>query len=124
MLITGAPVSDNALVSKEARDLIRSWTRAHITANKVYLTSVVKCPHTKDPTKLMIQCCEERLRQELLNIQPDVIICMGKAAAVPFNLGGKMTELLNRVMTVKPLTYSFSAPGKDPKHIVLEKLKL
>ena len=124
MLITGAPVSDNALVSKEARDLIRSWTREHITANKVYLTSVVKCPHTKDPTKLMIQCCEERLRQELLNIQPDVIICMGKAAAVPFNLGGKMTELLNRVMTVKPLTYSFSAPGKDTKRIVTREAKI
>lgn len=113
MVLVGAPESPECLLNRDVRTLITKWMKNHITANKVYMTSVVKCCREGNPTKVMVKCCEDRLRQELTDIQPDVIVCLGKAAATPFNITGKAKELYNRVFTIKPIAIPRKA-GEDP----------
>jgi hypothetical protein len=59
----------------------------------VFITPVVKCHIGKVPTKPLIECCEEYLREEIRILKPNVIICIGKAAASVFNISGRIDQL-------------------------------
>lgn len=103
MIVMGSVDTSNVMLNVEAAKLIKEWTDKYITAPKVYITSAIKCSSAADPSKNSIRCCQERLAEELLHVDPDVIICMGKHAAIPFNVEGKATELYNRVFTLAPV---------------------
>ena len=75
-----------------------------MTAENVYILPVIRCPTPSGtPTKNSVVCCQRYLREDLAEIAPDVIICLGKHAAIPFGLDGKESELLNRVYEVAPI---------------------
>ena len=54
---------------------------AGIDYNDVYFTSAIKCKPDKlsDITKKTIKACEPFLIEEIIEVQPEIIICMGKA---------------------------------------------
>jgi uracil-DNA glycosylase family 4 len=54
---------------------------AGINYEDVYFTSAVKCKPDKlsDITKKTIKACEPFLIEEIIEVQPEIIICMGKA---------------------------------------------
>lgn len=74
-----------------------------IKVDRVYITPVVKCAHNKAPTKLMIECCEYTLREELEKVQPNVILCLGKGPATAFNMVGKLDDIKSGVFGVQGL---------------------
>ena len=59
----------------------------------VFITPVVKCHLGKTPTKPLVECCEEYLREEIKKVKPNVIICMGKTPASLFNISGRIDQL-------------------------------
>ena len=103
MIIYSAPVNNTDFVDPAANKLIEQWSKEFLHVDNVYITPVVKCCSASDPVKKVHQCCDSFLRTELLTVQPDVIICLGKSAAVPFNLKGKVTEMYNRIYDVSPV---------------------
>lgn len=103
MIVYSAPANDQDFIAKAANKMIEDWTSEYLTVDNVYITPVVKCVSAKDPITTTHKCCDRFLREELLTIQPDVILCLGKAAAAPFNLKGKVTELYNRIYDVAPI---------------------
>jgi DNA polymerase-1 len=120
MIIVGAPVSSTAIVTSEARTMITNWAKEHLKVDDLYITPVIKCVLDKDPTKTILKHCENQLRHEICLVQPNVIICMGKAAAAPFGLKGRAEELYNRVYDVRqffdidPATGNKTTQGSYP----------
>lgn len=51
----------------------------------------------------MMACCEQYLRNELIDASPDVIICLGKSCVVPFKLDGTANEVMGRIYSVEPI---------------------
>ena len=103
MILVPSPYSTTELMDPEARRLLTEWCNKYVTANKIYITPVAKCVSKSDPTKHTVQCCEMFLQAEISRIEPDVILCLGKAASVPFGLKGTATEIFNRVYEVDPI---------------------
>lgn len=87
----------------------------------IYTTSVVKCSHNKAPTKKMMECCQDKLAEELRIVRPTVIICVGKAPAVVFGLADKITKLKMGVTEVKGCPNQKNW-GYNPKLIITESL--
>ena len=104
LILVGAPHDAFNVVDPDARKLITQWTEMYIKDANVYILPVIRCPTpTGTPTKNSVVCCQRYLRDDLAEIAPDVIICLGKHAAIPFGLDGKESELLNRVYEVAPI---------------------
>lgn len=111
MILIGSPVDHKWLVPGKTQGLLRQWIKDYLQADKIYLVPVVKCVLPKDPTKPAIQCCEDILRQNIMQIKPDVYICLGKVAAVPFNISGRANEIYNRIYDVSPIKERDSVTG-------------
>lgn len=104
VILIPRPYTDEELLPYKARNMLGTWTAQLLPdAHKIYMFPVIQCPHIKDPTKNMVGCCEEYLRKELVEANPDVIICLGKAASLPFKLDGKATEIMGRIYNVAPI---------------------
>ena len=102
--MVGAPFNKDNVVEPEARQLITEYAEKYLTAANVFLIPVIRCPTASGaPTKNSVVCCQRFLREDIAEIAPDVILCLGKHAAIPFGLDGKETELLNRVFEVAPV---------------------
>lgn len=54
--------------------------------SKVYIANMVKCrpPHNRDPLQLEQDACAEWLQNQLELIQPKIIVCLGRIAAMSF----------------------------------------
>ena len=88
-----------------------------VAFDHVYITPVVKCDTGKTPTKPIIEKCEGFLRSELDRFKPNVVICIGKAAASVFNISGRIDKLKFGAYLWKEtkviVTYSFDAILED-----------
>ena len=51
-----------------------------IPREKVYITNVLKCrpPHNRDPETPEMDACEEHLEAQLLLLQPDIVVTVGR----------------------------------------------
>lgn len=80
-------------------------SRKFLTAEHPVIRPVIRCHRDADKniTKTMIGCCQDYLANDLLNLSPDVILCLGKDTAIPFNIKGKAKDLYNVVFDVAPM---------------------
>lgn len=55
-----------------------------IDREKVYITNILKCrpPHNRDPLPAEQDCCMDYLRAQVKLIQPKIIACLGRIAAM------------------------------------------
>lgn len=92
---------EDGLSDREKRFLLDSMKEVHF--DYCYTTPVVKCPHNKAPTKIMMTCCEDLLRKEIEILKPTVIVCIGKGPAGLFSISGKISDVKHMIFEVEGL---------------------
>lgn len=132
LVLTGAPFSAYNIVNPTKdfelqKEMTSILTRAGVT--KVYESPVILCPTIdtnqgektadipaiKEPTISQIKACSRALSAYVSFIEPDVIVCMGKNAAMAFGITGKVKDMYNRVYDVAPMPKYNPMSGKFSK---------
>ncbi len=107
MIIGEAPGKDEDLmgepfVGRAGKLLDEILFSMDLTRDDVYITNTVKCrpPQNRNPLLEEIESCSDYLNQQIQNINPSVIILLGKVAANRM-LGTEdsMSELRQRIFT-------------------------
>ncbi len=105
MIIGEAPGKDEDLmgepfVGRAGKLLDEILFSMNLTRNNVYITNTVKCrpPQNRNPFLEEIESCSDYLNQQIQNINPNLIILLGKVAANRM-LGTEdsMSELRQRI---------------------------
>ena len=109
MIIGEAPGKDEDLigepfVGRAGKLLDEILFSMGITRDNVYITNTVKCrpPENRNPSHEEIESCSDYLNQQIMSINPTVIILLGKIAANRM-LGTEqaMSDLRQKVFTHK-----------------------
>ena len=116
LILSGAPYSstmwaNQAKYGEMLKDMIDPLRENGIM---VCYDSVVRCPTLdrmdarfkdvdKEPPVGCIKACVNHVAEVLTRLQPDVIVCLGKAPACIFGIAGKVKSMYNRVYDVSPL---------------------
>ena len=113
--------SGKPFVGKAGQLLTRILQAIRLTREEVYITNVVKCrpPNNRDPHTTEIESCRPYLDEQLKLIQPDLIVLLGRVAAISL-LDMKLslakfrgtTYLYNNIPTI--VTYHPSALLRNP----------
>ncbi len=113
--------SGKPFVGKAGQLLTRILQAIGLTREEVYITNVVKCrpPNNRDPHTTEIESCRPYLDEQLKLIRPDLIVLLGRVAAVSL-LDMKLslakfrgtTYLYNNIPTI--VTYHPSALLRNP----------
>ena len=107
MIIGEAPGKDEDLmgepfVGRAGKLLDEILFSMGVTRDNVYITNTVKCrpPQNRNPLLEEIESCSDYLNQQIRNINPSIIILLGKVAANRM-LGTEepMSELRQRIFT-------------------------
>ncbi len=107
MIIVEKPEAAAFCVPGEITNLIRNCMQ-EASFTHVRVTAVAKCRYDKSPPKKAVEACFPRLKEEIKLVRPDVIMCVGKSAAIPFGLGGKMDDLKDVTYEIANLPYEGS----------------
>jgi DNA polymerase-1 len=100
MIVVGSPEGNAYCIPGEFSNIIQRCKK-ETTFTDVVVTPVVKCRCIKAaPPKKSIEACFNRFKQDMEAAKPDIVVCVGKAAAVPFGLGGKLDDLLDVIHEV------------------------
>ena len=56
----------------------------YLDRTKVYIANIVKCrpPHNRDPQFVEQKCCGEWLQRQIALVDPAIIVCLGRIAAM------------------------------------------
>ena len=56
----------------------------YLDRTKVYIANIVKCrpPHNRDPQFAEQKCCSEWLQRQIALVDPAIIVCLGRIAAM------------------------------------------
>lgn len=70
-------------VGKAGKILTKLLEKAGLKRDDVFIGNVIKCrpPDNRDPTPEEIEACSPYLKKQILNIQPEIIVSLGRFAA-------------------------------------------
>jgi len=125
--ISGTPFCGRS--GKLLRELI---AEADIKTDNIYITNIVKCrpPNNRDPSEEEIRACIPYLKQQIKDINPKIIIGIGRVSSERIRPGlkisidhGKIYKLKNNIIFV-PI-YHPAAILRNPnlKNLTLQDLK-
>ena len=89
MLIAEAPGGQEdqeglPFVGRSGKILDELLESCSLTREEIYITNILKCrpPHNRDPLPAEQDCCMDYLRAQVKLIQPKIIACLGRIAAM------------------------------------------
>lgn len=104
LLIGEAPGAEEAkkgepFVGRSGKILRSILNYLDLDKERVYLTNMVMCrpPENRDPSKHELECCHERLMEEISCVKPKIIVTLGKVPGERL-IGGKLKTHRGRVV--------------------------
>ncbi|NPA27216.1 MAG: uracil-DNA glycosylase [Chloroflexi bacterium] len=119
--------SGRPFVGAAGRVLDELLALAGLRRDQVFITNIIKCrpPKNRDPKPEELQACQPYLRQQILAIDPDVIVTLGRFSMQYFLPGAKISQVHGRPFRrgkrwIVPMYHPAVALYRPPLRAVME----